>query len=76
MPFAVKGIDNRRLLRRRHLGEHRGCLRQIRHIFRWQRRHLAAENDTVHGKANITADLTRNNVVVPSQDLHLHAASL
>src|SRR5450759_4779871 len=50
VPLAVKGIDNGRLLRRRHLGEHRRGLRQVRQLFRRQRRHLAAENDAVHGK--------------------------
>jgi len=71
---AVKGFDYGRLLRRRNLCEHRRGLCQVRQGR--QRRHLAAENDAVHGKTNIMADLARNNVVVPSQDLHLHAASL
>ena len=74
--LPVQGIDDCRLLRRRDLGEHSGRLGQACQFVRRKHRHLAAEHDAVHGQADFVADLPRNDVVVPGQDLHLHAARL
>ena len=72
----MQGVDDRRLLRRRDLGEHGGRLGQACQLVRRQRRDLAAENDAVHRQADFVADLARDDVVVAGQDLHLHAAGL
>jgi hypothetical protein len=43
MPLPVQGVDDRSLLRRRDLREHRGRLGQACQLDRRERRHLAAE---------------------------------
>ena len=76
VPLAMQCLDNRRLLRGRHLGEHRGTLRRLGHLIRRHGGQLRAKYNRINVQTDLPADLARNDGVVTGQDLDGHAAGL
>ena len=65
--------DDRRLLRRRKLGEHRWRLDELGELRVAQRLDVAAENDALDRQPDLAADLAGDDLVVAGENLDLDA---